>query len=127
MSQQQIDLKHFSIFNRISAVFLLLIILLSTTGRLLHLLEDAHHHAELRVCSVDDNDGKIHLHDAHFLTEDCQLCHFVVHSSVLPDLPFFTVSLRLPVIQAAVFSPEIPFLVVELTANLLRGPPSVTV
>jgi hypothetical protein len=116
-------LKKSSIFSRTSAVFLLLIILLSTTGRLLHLLDDAHAHAELRVCSVDDNDGKTHLHDAHFLTEDCQLCHFVVQSSVLPDLRFFILPVQQPIVQAAIAAPAIPFLVVELTANLLRGPP----
>ena len=119
-------MKKSSIFSRASAVLLLLIILFSTTGRLLHLLEDAHNHAEQRVCSIDDNDGKTHLHDAHFLTEDCQLCQFVVQSSVLPNLPFFTLPLRQPIVPAAIAAPAIPCLVVELTANLLRGPPPAT-
>jgi hypothetical protein len=105
----------------------LLLILLSNAGRLFHLLEDQHHHEEQRVCSVDDNDGKVHLHDAHFLTEDCQLCDYVVHSSLLPELPFFTLRFQEPLVEKTIACPENVVVVVELTANLLRGPPSASV
>jgi len=120
-------LKKTGIIRIIQSAILLLLIVTANTGRVIHLLQDDHHQAEKRVCSIDDNDGKIHLHDAHFLSEDCQLCDFVVQSSLLPELPFFAVQTQPAIFENIIFTVNEVVIAVKHNANRLRGPPAETV
>lgn len=120
-------MKKTDITRIIQSAILLLLIVTANTGRVIHLLQDDHHQAEKRVCSIDDNDGKIHLHDAHFLSEDCQLCDFVVQTSMLPELPFFEVELQPDIFENIIFTVKEAVIAVKYNANHLRGPPAETV
>jgi hypothetical protein len=116
-------------YRSFSAVFLLAVVLLSATGKTVHVLTNSHHHhEEMKICSLerDDNDHNAHLHDAHYLTEDCSLCDYLVQAHLLPEWPEMvrqtpldapTTSGFLPVSAALSFQPS--------DTNRQRGPPTV--
>ena len=115
-----------TLLSRLSASLLLAVILLFSAGKALHVLHESHHHSDLKVCELDegDGDGTQHLHDAHFLTEDCSLCDYLVGGYDLPDWHFQLVLLVRNDVFSLPFHVGIPSLAVEITANALRGPPT---
>ncbi len=83
--------------HRLQALVLLGLFLLSALGSSVHVLTHSHHHRrDLRVCSLEDgssSDRQPHLHDAHYLSEDCDACAYWLGNSpilsdyLMPELP----------------------------------------
>lgn len=109
----------------LSALFLLALILMSSTGRLFHLITSHHHAHELKVCAVDDtrDEHNVHLHGPEFALEDCGICHFLVQSSFFPVYSGFILPELARISSAKLLAPEIPFIAALQEGTFLRGPP----
>ncbi|MFN7326471.1 MAG: hypothetical protein ACK5SQ_07795 [Chitinophagales bacterium] len=92
-----------------------------------HRLEEAHCHAALKACELgmDSPEGTQHLHDAHYLSEDCSLCDFFFQTSYPPASPELPGRALLPAFYFSPLSPE------QVVSNgpqqvpTLRGPPTI--
>ena len=124
----KILLKQHQTYRTAISFFLYGLIVFTSLGRSLHILTEHHHSEPHPVCMLDaDVDkNKSHLHDAHYLTDICDWCQYVVQSfclyswngiestSVVGTLDQFVLS----------FITE-PFFTRSITANGQRGPPAV--
>jgi hypothetical protein len=99
--------------------------ILSSTSKPLHILFDAHHHESLHVCDQGDDirDGKAHLHDAHYLTENCDVCNYVLNADVLPEWAFHLDVLRAEDVFSVLILVAEPRSSRTISANGQRGPP----
>ena len=109
----------------LSALFLLALMLMSSTGRLFHVLTSHHHAHELKVCAVDDtrDEHNVHLHGPEFALEDCRICHFLVQSPFLPLFSGIVLPELVHIPSAKQLAPEMPFIAAVQEGTFLRGPP----
>ena len=109
-----------------NAALLLGVLVLFSGAKALHLLHDAHHHHSEHVCGETDgdiDDGKTHLHDAHFLTDDCQLCDYVLGTFDLPLWQTPVLTSRVPVLSDVAVGYISPIINGYFGPFFLRGPP----
>lgn len=107
------------------ALFLALIFSTSTVLKLAHVLLDEHHHEERHFCELDPKSNDRHFHDASYVSNDCDLCAFVLSSpAVLPEVFGFEWVNLAPVVSELRFAEQSHCLAFAGSARLLRGPPA---
>lgn len=78
------------LLRRICAAVLTVVMAATWLLQVTHVWLDNHHHEAHLVC--DDHQrtystAPLHFHDAHYLTENCELCDFILSAVTPPDLP----------------------------------------
>ena len=114
-----------SIYRSLLAHLLLGLVLLSSTGKTVHILTNNHHHEPLKVCSneAETREGTPHFHDAHYLTEDCSVCDYLIGAHTLPTLDYWVLPVPTDWV-VAVKTYTLPLLASTPTAtHRQRGPP----
>jgi hypothetical protein len=112
--------------RRWGAATLALVFVAMWSLRVGHVLLAHHHHEAQHVCELSGStdSAHTHLHDAHFLGEDCSVCSFVVGAVPLPTLP----DLVLRPAEPRIAQPPVAYHSVSVrfsgATSLLRGPPT---